>query len=412
MTIALGQVGKLLRLETEGEGFFVELFDLITQLRDLHVPTLVLGSACLVALYVLERWIPRIPAALIVVIGSIAAVSILDLESTGVLVAGEIPAGLPSLALPSMDWSVVVGLIPGAIGVAIVVYGETMALSRTFSARHGERVDADQELLALGAANFAGGLFGSFVTNGSSSRSAAADAAGQRTQVASLIVVSLMIATLLFMTEWFADLPEAALGAIVVHAVVGLIRFEPITSLRQRNAVDFWAAVATLMGVLVLDVLAGLIIGVLVSIAGLMRRAVRPRIGWMARDTVTGSFVPRQLPSAEEVDRISIVHVGAELFFANVTPFREAVTQEVASRAPYAVVVDAAAVSDIDTTAGDQIVDLADELGGMGTQLTFVRLAPEARRALRDSGLEFEGIEFRRIDEAVAALTVRMDEGE
>lgn len=405
LTITLGQMGKLFRIETEGEGFFVEAWDLITQLPELHLPTLLVGAACLVSLFLLERFIPKVPAALVVVVGSILAVNLFALVDAGVLVAGEIPSGLPSLSLPEIDWTVLVGLVPGAIGVAVVVYGETMALSKTFSGRHGERVDADQELIALGASNAAGGLFGAFVTNGSSSRSAAADASGQKSQVSSLGVVLLLVITLLFLTSLFADLPEAALGAIVIHAVIGLIRFGPIRDLRRRNAVDFWAAVATLLGVLVLDVLAGLLIGVVVSLAGLMERAVRPRITWLGRESSTGRFVDRSDETAVVSDEVSVVAVGAELFFANIGPFRDAVMAEVDSKALRAVVLDAEAVSDIDTTAADEIVKLAQELETRDVSLAFARLAPPAHTALTAAGLGLQGIEYAHVAEAVAHYT-------
>jgi high affinity sulfate transporter 1 len=401
LTITLGQLGKLFRIETEGEGFFLEAWDLVSQLSDLHLPTLVVGAACLISLFTLEHFLPRIPAALVVVVGSILAVNLFDLVDAGVLVAGEIPAGLPSIGFPTIDWTVVVGLVPGAIGVAVVVYGETMALSKTFSGKHGERVDADQELIALGMANTAGGLFGAFVTNGSSSRSAAADASGQKSQVSSLLVVALLIVTLLFLTSLFADLPEAALGAIVIHAVLGLIRFGPIAALRQRNRVDFWAAAATLLGVLVLDVLAGLLIGVVVSLAGLMQRAVRPRITWMARDPATDRFIDRSEEGVVTIEGVSVVGVGAELFFANVGPFRDAVMSEVDAQTPVAVVLDAEAVSDIDTTAADEIVNLAQELEDRGVSLVFARLAPQARSALTAAGMSLEATDYAHVSEAV-----------
>jgi hypothetical protein len=138
----------------------VDVVDLVRQLPDLHVPTMIVGAASLVALVALERFVPKVPSVLVVVVGSILLVNWLDLADAGVHIVGEIPSGLPSLAIPSASWSAVVGLIPGAIGVALVVYGESMALSKTFASRHGERVDADQELIALGAGNIGGGLFG------------------------------------------------------------------------------------------------------------------------------------------------------------------------------------------------------------------------------------------------------------
>jgi MFS superfamily sulfate permease-like transporter len=215
------------------------------------------------------------------------------------------------------------------------------------------------------------------------------------------VVVALLIVTLLFLTSLFADLPEAALGAIVIHAVLGLIRFGPIAALRERNRVDFWAAVATLLGVLILDVLAGLLIGVVVSLAGLMQRAVRPRITWMGRDQATGRFVDRSEEGAVTVEGVSVVGVGAELFFANIGPFRDAVMSEVESQAPGAVVLDAEAVSDIDTTAADEIVKLARELEDRGVSLVFARLAPQARSALNAAGMSLEANDYAHVSEAV-----------
>jgi len=407
LTIALGQAGKLFGLEAEGEGFFAEILDLLRQLPETHAMTLVVGVVSLVALVLFERLIPRIPAVLLVVIGSILAVNWFDLAGSGVAIVGEIPSGLPSFAVPVTPWSAVVGLIPGAIGIAIVVYAESMALSKTFSGKHRERVNADQELIALGAANVGGGLFGGFTTNASNARTAAGDAAGQKTQISSLMVVVLLVLTLLFLTPVFTNLPEAALGAIVIHAVGRLIRLGPISRLKDRNRVDFWAAAATLLGVLLFDVLAGLMIGVLVSIGGLMSRAIRPRISWLGKDPVSGLFRDREEDGIDATRDISIVHFGAELFFANVGSLRDSVLAEVEERHPRAVVIDAEAMTDIDTTAVDEFVKLIDELASQDVELVFARLRKPARLALESGGIDMDGRDFGRVERAVEALSTR-----
>ena len=402
MTIALGQLGKIFGVHVEADGFFEEAWQLIRHLPELHLETLFIGVACLAALYLLDRWIPTVPSAIVVVIGSIVAVNWFDLADKGVAVAGDIPAGLPVLAVPALSVAALSALLPGALGIAIVVFGESMALSKTFGSKHRERVDADQEMIALGAANTAGGLFGSFVTAGSSSRTAAADAAGQKSQVSSLVVVALVGLTLLFLTGLFADLPEAALGAIVVHAVVGLIRLRPITNLRERNTVDFWAAVTTLLGVLVLDVLAGLMIGVFVSLGGLMRRAARPRTTWLTRDPESGRYVHRQ-DDAPTDGGVAVVRFGAELFFANVGTLRDAVLGEVEANAPQAIVLDAEAITDIDTTAENEMAKLDAELEASGVRLVFARLHPHVASALASGGVEVASRDYRRIESAVEA---------
>jgi len=381
-------------------------WELIRHLPDLHLETLIVGVVCLAALYLLDRWLPTVPSAIIVVVGSIVAVNWFDLVDKGVAVAGEIPAGLPTFAVPTLDVSSLSALLPGAIGIAIVVFGESMALSKTFGSKHRERVDADQEMIALGGANAAGGLFGAFVTAGSNSRTAAAEGAGQNTQVSSLVVVALVGVTLLFLTGLFADLPEAALGAIVVHAVAGLIRLRPITNLRRRNTIDFWAAVTTLMGVLVFDVLAGLMIGVLVSLGGLMRRAVRPRTTWLIRDPESGRYVDR-LDEAPTDSGVAVIRFGAELFFANVGTLRDAVLSEVDANGPQAIVLDAEAITDIDTTAEDEIAKLDTVLETAGVRLVFARLEPRVASALASGGVEVASRDYRRIESAVEACEMQ-----
>lgn len=405
LTIALSQVGKLFGIESEGEGFFSEAFDLVGQLPNLSGTTMAVGLSCLVLLFLLERLLPRLPAALVVVVLSILAVTWFDLVDAGVEVAGAIPSGLPAAGVPGFDLATLAALVPGAIGVAIVAYGESMALAKTFAARHGESVDANQELIALGAGNALGGLFGSFTTEASNSRSAAADTAGQKTQVSSLIVVVLLLLTLLFLTDLFTNLPEAALAAIILHAIVGLIRFRPILALRSRNSVDFWAAVTTLLGVLMLDVLAGLMIGVLVSLGGLMSRAAKPTITWRGRERATGLFVDRDQEGVEEIDSVAVVYVSNELFFANAGALREAVMTEVDDHAPHAVVLDAEAVGAIDTTAADMLRQLIQELRDHDIAFAIARMNPEVRRALEAADLDLKDHQYGRTEDAVVAVS-------
>ncbi|MEA1903296.1 MAG: sulfate permease [Actinomycetota bacterium] len=390
LTIALGQSGKLLKVEVEGEGFFAELFSLIGQIPETHLITAAVGLGSLAALFVLERLMPRLPAALVVVGGAIAAVSLFDLEDAGVHITGDIVAGFPSLILPDLGWSSVVALIPGAIGVAIVVYAESMALAKTFGSKHRERVDADQEMVAFGALNIGGGLFGAFTVNASNSRSAAADNAGQKSQVSSLIVVALLVLTILFLTPLFRQLPEAALGAIVIHAVWGLIRFSPVTSLRSKHRVDFWAAVATLLGVLVLDVLAGLMLGVLISLGGLMARAVRPRVAWLGRRSATGVFASRGEEGIDEVPGVSIIRFDAELFFANVAVLRDRIIEEVDATSPGTIVLDAEAITDVDTTAAEELVKLVDELESRNVRFVVARLELPVEQTLQRWGVHLD----------------------
>lgn len=412
LTIVLGQAGKIFGVEAEGEGFFAELIDLIRKLPEMHMTTFLVGAGALAALFLLHRVAPKAPSALIVVVASILAVSLFDLDSSGVHIAGDINAAFPLPAVPDVGWDAVVALIPGAIGLAIVVYGESMALSKTFGSKHGERVDADQELIALGASNVMSGLFGGFVGEGSNSRSAAADASGQKTQVSSLIVGALVLATILFLTPLFHDLPEAALGAIVIHAVWKLLNPTPVLSLRGLNRTDFWAAVATLLGVLIFDVLDGLLIGVVLSLVALMTRAVRPRATWLGTDAAGGRFMSVDREGFEEVPSVAILRFESELFFANVSVLRDRVMERVeAGDGLRTVVLDAEAITAVDTTAAEELGKLVNDLATKDVHLVTARLLESVERDLRRSGVDLEGRTYGRVSEAVAAATDVSSEG-
>ena len=291
LTVAIGQVDKILRIEPEGgQAFFGQVAALIRELPETHMPSLIVGVAAFLVLWLLHTYVPKVPAALVGVLLGVLSTTAFDLESRGVLVVGEIPAEFPLPDLPGLGWDAVVSLIPGAIGIIIVVYAETMALAKSFASKHGERVDGNQELTAIGVANVSGGLFGAFASAGSNSRSAAADSAGQKTQVSSLIVVGLLLLTILFLTPLFTDLPEPVLGAIVIHAVMGLVKLRPIAVLRAQYRNDYTVAVATLVAVLLFEILGGLLISVLLSIGQLMQRAVRPKVTPLGLDPATGTY--------------------------------------------------------------------------------------------------------------------------
>ena len=286
-----------------------------------------------------------------------------------------------------------------------VVFGESMALAKSFGARHGERVDANAELGALGAANTVGGLFGGFASIGSNSRTAAADAAGQKTQVTSLLLGGLLILTMLFLTQLFEDLPDAALGAIIIHAVVGLIKFRPLMRLRQRSQVDFVAAATTLGGVLLFDILVGLAVGVGVSIVGMMRRAVRPRSIELGIDRDTGNFWALGTEGVERIDGVVIVRFEAELFFANVSVLRSSVLAAVEAQQPSLVVIDAESITHVDTTAADELDTLITELVEHGVEVRFARLVRTVADTLSRCGVDLDGRVRDRVSDAIGTAT-------
>jgi MFS superfamily sulfate permease-like transporter len=221
ISIAVGQLDKLLGYEALGTYDFVpELLQLVRDFSMVHWPTLVVGLVSLALLFIMHKFTPKLPSALIVLFLAIIASTLLDFEVTGIHVVGEIPTGLPDFGIPEgLGWQELLAVAPGAVGVALVAFAESVAIARSFATKYGYEVDANQELIAVGASNLGSGFSGAFVVDGSMSRTAAADGAGAKSQMVSLIAAVAILITAVALTGLFYNLPEATLGAIVIHAV-------------------------------------------------------------------------------------------------------------------------------------------------------------------------------------------------
>ena len=390
LIIGLGQADKLIGVHAEGDNFFVELVDLFSKLPDAHLETLLVGGGCIVLLFGLKRYAPKTPAALITVALSILAVTLFDLDGRGVHITGDIPAGLPPIEIPDLSIADLKELLPGAFAIALVAYAESIAGARSFTTKHHYDVDPNQELIALGMSNAGAGLSQGFAVDVSLSRSSVADEAGAKTQVAGLVNAALILITILALTPLFHDLPEAALGAVVISAVAHLIDLEEFKRLYRVRKPDFWLAVVCMMGVLIVDVLPGLIIAVVISLLVLVYRASRPHtatLGRVAEDTYRDV---ERYPEAETIAGLVIFRFDAELFFANANVFRDTVRQLVAASEPpaTALLIDAEGITDLDTSAADTLEELRSELASTGVELVMARVHGRVRDMMRRSGLE------------------------
>jgi MFS superfamily sulfate permease-like transporter len=315
-------------------------------------------------------------------VAAIAIATVADLEARGVHLIGDIPGGLPPLGFPgSVAFGDFVDLIPGALAIVIVGFAESVAAARSYASKHGYEVDASQEMIALGASNFGAGFSGGFVVDGSLSKTAAGDGAGQKTQMTSIIVAVLVLITALWLTPLFQNLPEATLGAIVIHAVFHLIDFDKITRYAKVRQDDFWAGVAALVGVLLFGILPGLAFAVILSLFFLVARSSRPNTEILGEVTLTEDGVRAyrsisRFPDAEEVAGLLIYRFDAELFFANASVFEDHMMAAVRVSDPptEVVLVDAEGITDIDSTALVMLVELRRKLATEGTAMWFARL--------------------------------------
>ncbi|MFV2062707.1 MAG: SulP family inorganic anion transporter [Chloroflexota bacterium] len=415
LTIAAGQLHKLFGIDVTGDNFFADIWAVISNLNETVLVTFAIGAGSLALLFILERFIPRLPGALVVAGAAIIVVSAFNLESEGVAVIGEITAGLPSLGWPDIglrDW---VNLVPGAVAIVIVGFAESVAAARSYARKYDYDVDPDQEMIALGVTNAASGLVGSFVVDGSLSKTAAADQAGQKTQFASIALTAAVFITILFLTGLFENLAEATLGAIVIHAVWHLIDLEKVGRFWSVRRDDFWAGFAALMGVLLFDILTGLLIAVGVSFLLVLARVSRPAWGVLGRtrdeesDDIAFQNVETH-PDAETFPGLLIIRFDADLFFANANVFADDVREAIVAvdPAPSVVLLDAESVNDIDSTAMEVMRDLAAELAADDVEFWVARLKGHVQELLvRVDAIEQMTI-YPTVRAAVAAFEMRV----
>ena len=401
LTIIAGQLPKLFGVE-KGEGnFFEQLWDFLGELDGTSGLTLLVGLLSLALVMGLKELAPVVPGSLVAVAVGILAVQLLDLDQHGVDIVGDIDSGLPSLGLPDVSFSDYLDIAPAALGVMLIGFAEGLGAAKTYAAKKHYEVDANRELLGLGAANLGSGLSSGMVVNGSLSKTAVNASAGANSQLSGLVVAALTIVTLLFLTGLFEELPEATLAAIVIAALVELVDVRSLVALSRFHArgagrvfrvaarPDFAAALATLLGVLLFDTLPGLFIGVVVSIVLLVYRASRPHIAVLGRVPGTRSQwgdVARH-PENEAVPGVVVLRPESGLWFANADMVRDAIRAQ-ATGDTRAVVVDAETVPTVDVTAVGMLVQLAEDLRREGIELVLARDVGAVRDLVEAGGEE------------------------
>ena len=284
LLIIIKQVPKLFGLEAGTGNFWHRVVDLVQHIPETDLLTLAVGLSSLLLLLAIERWLHKIPAALVAVVYGIVVATVFGLAAQGVHVVGDIPAGLAAPALPDLTVRQWLMLVPGALGIALVAFAEAIGPVRSFAGKHHYRIDPDQELIGIGAANLGAGLFQGFSSGPSLSKSAAADGAGMNSQMAGLVAAAITVVVALFLTPLFKNLPEATLGAIVIIAVVRMFKLKELRRLYRVRRTDFALAIVALLGVLTFqEVLAGLLLAVIISLLALIYRASQPRLTVLAR---------------------------------------------------------------------------------------------------------------------------------
>ena len=390
LDVVIGELPKLTGTSSDGDSAWRELWTWLQGLDAIHWATLLVGVVALAGILLLRFVVPSVPGALVLLVGGLLGSWLLDLGSRGVALVGDVPRGLPSVDLPSLalvqDHAAVI--VIAAVALLLIGFSQTAGDARAFATRHKYRIDVDQESIAQGMANVGAGAFQGMPVSTSLSASSLNESAGARTPVASLVTGALVLATLVVLAPLFSSLPKAVLGAIIIDAVVfGMIDVPELRRLRRVARFDFWIAIAAIVGVLSAGVLAGVVIGVILSLGWLIYVATQPAMPLLGREAGTQVF--RDLdehPDDEVFDGIAVVRLDGGLFFATAESFENRVRGLADGGRLKAVVVDLEGVNFVDSQGAAKLHEIHELLEADGIELRLTRLKPNVRRVLDADG--------------------------
>jgi len=387
LVIVLDQMPKLLGIHITKNGFFNDIVSIIHHLPETSLLTFAVAAATLLVLIGMERLWPHSPAPLVAVGGGIAASWFFGFGGSGVSVVGLIPQGLPSLTMP--DLALVQQLLPGAVGIALMSFTESIAAGRAFTGKGEPPINANRELLATGAANLGGAMFGAMPAGGGTSQTAVVRAAGGMSQKSALVTAGTAAATMLFLAPLLGLLPNATLAAVVIVYSVGLIQPAEFRAIRQVRTMEFRWAAAACFGVLIFGTLQGIVIAIIVSLIGLSSQTANPRVHVIGRKR--GADVLRPVspehPDDETFEGLLILRPEGRLFFANAQAVGEKIKSLLAQHQPRVLVLDMSRVPDIEYSALQMLIEGESRISESGTSLWLAGLNPGVLEVVRHAGL-------------------------
>jgi high affinity sulfate transporter 1 len=385
--IITDQVPKLLGIKIHKEGFFRDVWSIVEAIPKAVLLTVVVGLGTIAALAMLKKSLPKWPAPLIVLGAAIAATALWALQSKGVSVVGAVPSGLPSFRLP--DLSLAQAMWPGALGIALMSFTETIAVGRSFARSDDPPLRPNGELLASGAANAVGGFLGSMPAGGGASQTAMNRGTGARTQVACVVSALVAVLAALFLSPLIALMPNAALAGVVIVYSLGLIQPVEFRDMLAVRRTEFIWAVVAMLGVMVLGTLKGILVAIIVSLVALGYQAANPRIYLLGREPGTTRFRPRspEHPDDEFEPGLLIVRPEGRLFFLNAERIGDRLRELIAESPPRVVLLDLRAVFDLEYSALKMLTEAEARARGRGIELWLGALQPEVLAVVRRSPL-------------------------
>lgn len=405
----VSQLGKVTRTAVAGDGVGGELLSWLEGLGSAHLPTVLMASGVLVALYCFRLFMPTWPGPLLVMLAAAGVTALLGADDLGLAIVGEVPSGLPRPSVPSLVGVDVLALLPYALGIAIVGYSDNVLTARAFASKRNEDVDAAQELLALGALNIATGFFHGFPSSSSSSRTVLGDAMGSRSQLHSLVALAAIVAVLLVAGPVLGSFPLAALGGVIIYAATRLIDVAEIRRIARFRRSELVLTFATAAAVVGLGVLAGIALAITLSILNLIRRIAHPHDGVLGYvPGLAGMHDVDDYPTASQVPGLVVYRFDAPLVFANARDFsrRALAAVEHTSQPVEWFVLNAEANVEVDLTAVDTLVELRRKLQERGVVFAMARVKQDLRDDLVKAGFVGDSdteLIFATLPTAVAA---------
>ncbi len=389
--LASTQLPKLFGFHGEHGNFWVNSGYFLKHLNETNPASITIGGIALALLVLGKMFLKNKPVALVVVIGGIVASSMLALDERGVKLLGEVPQGLPPIGLPAIQWSDLNDLLPLAIACFLLGAVETAAIGRMFTAKHGGRLDANQEFLALAGSNLAAGLGCGFPVSGGMSQSLVNEGGGARTPLSTAFASGIILVVVLFFSHLLRALPQPVLAAVVLVAVAGLFKISTLKQLWRGDRPEFVVAMAAIVGVMSSGLLRGVMIGAIISLVQLLRRASRPHVAFLGRIPGTRRFSDRERHAHNElIPGVLVFRPESGLIYFNVDNVCDSIMERVRAETPppKLVVLDLSAAPRVDLQAAHAIGALADEISGLGVRFQAVEARSSVRDRMRGEGLD------------------------
>jgi len=390
--VVIGELPKITGTTAEGENAWQDLISWLGSLSDTDIATLLVGVISLVVIFGLRRFTPRVPGSLVLVIGGLVASAVFGLEDLGIAMVGDVPRGLPSIVLPDLEF--VIDNLPviavAALGLLLIGFSQSAGDARAFAAKHKYLVDINQESVAQGMSNVGSGLVQGIPVSTSLSASSLNDTSGAKTPVASLTTGALIILTLLFLAPLFSDLPKAVLAALIIEAVVmGMMDVVEMRRLYRVKQVDFWIAVAAILGVLSAGVLAGVLIGIVLSIVWLIYISATPDMHVLGRKSGTHVFQGvDDHPDSQTFPGLLVLRFDAGLFFASTDALVDRLIDLYHQADPklHTIVLDLEGVNFIDSQGAATLDGLIELARSRDIELRLTRLKTDVKEVLQKDG--------------------------